>query len=218
MGRGGKRKGAGRPPNSGHYGKTGSKAKRIPKTIAEIPNVGNHLMEIHECLSSQDRDLAWLAKYCRESGDFDGQRTMQPAVSRRLLYPRYDFAIAASFSISSAIDADDARREEFDPYVEFGEPGQVTFWPVKGDSMIDAGINPGDELVVERIEYPMTFPKTGEIVIARIDDSLTVKTYKAVDGKQFLVPANTTLEPRELVQGEMDVHIYGIVRKLIRTF
>src|SRR3989344_737517 len=61
---------------------------------------------------------------------------------------------------------------------------------VKGDSMIDAGIQAGDMVIVERRNA-----KQGEIVIASIDGEYTIKYLRKKDGRFFLEPANKENKP-----------------------
>ena len=62
---------------------------------------------------------------------------------------------------------------------------------VKGDSMIEAGIHDGDIIMVERTETAVN----GEIIVALIDDSATVKTFYKEDGHIRLQPENPTMDP-----------------------
>src|SRR3989338_4849846 len=62
---------------------------------------------------------------------------------------------------------------------------------VKGDSMKDAGIYPGDMVVVERKQ---TY-KTGQIVIAMVDNEYTMKYLRKKGDKYFLEPANSKYKP-----------------------
>lgn len=62
---------------------------------------------------------------------------------------------------------------------------------IKGDSMIEAGIMDGDIVIVDRREYA----ENGEIVVAMIDESATVKTFYREDGRFRLQPENASLEP-----------------------
>ncbi|MEN9561587.1 MAG: LexA repressor, partial [Candidatus Parcubacteria bacterium] len=62
---------------------------------------------------------------------------------------------------------------------------------VKGDSMIEAGIQPGDMLIVERRQ---TY-KVGQIVIAMVDGEYTMKYLRQKDGKYYLEPANKKYKP-----------------------
>lgn len=58
---------------------------------------------------------------------------------------------------------------------------------VKGDSMIKAGINEGDVIIVS----PQAEAKNGEIVVALVDDDATVKRYeKTSDNQIVLIPEN----------------------------
>lgn len=57
---------------------------------------------------------------------------------------------------------------------------------VKGNSMIEANIYDGDAVLIkEQREY-----KSGEIVLARIGDEVTLKTFVARDGRTYLKPEN----------------------------
>ena len=62
---------------------------------------------------------------------------------------------------------------------------------VKGDSMIDAGIHPGDMVVVERKQNY----KPGQIVIAMIDGEYTMKYLRKKGEKYYLEPANIKYKP-----------------------
>ena len=81
---------------------------------------------------------------------------------------------------------------------------------VKGDSMIDAGIQPGDMVIVER---RATY-KVGQIVIASVDNEYTMKYLRKKDGKFFLEPANAKYKPiypREAFR--VDAVVTAVVRK-----
>ena len=62
---------------------------------------------------------------------------------------------------------------------------------VKGDSMIDAGIFDGDTILVERTDII----HNGQIVVALIEDSATVKTFYKEDGHIRLQPENPNMDP-----------------------
>jgi SOS regulatory protein LexA len=57
---------------------------------------------------------------------------------------------------------------------------------VKGDSMLHAGLYPGDFVIVEKGDSP----KLGDIVIAQIDDEWTMKYYRKKEGNICLEAAN----------------------------
>lgn len=62
---------------------------------------------------------------------------------------------------------------------------------VRGESMIEAGILDGDYIVVRRQQEA----NNGEIVVAMIDDSATVKRFYKENGHFRLQPENHTMEP-----------------------
>ncbi len=62
---------------------------------------------------------------------------------------------------------------------------------VSGDSMIEAGIENGDLLIVERAQTA----NNGEIVVALIDDEATVKTFYREINRIRLQPENHTMQP-----------------------
>ncbi len=81
---------------------------------------------------------------------------------------------------------------------------------VKGDSMIDAGIQEGDLVVVERKQEP----KEGDIVIAEVDGGWTMKYLRKKNGKSYLEPANKNFKniyPTEAMQ--IAAVVKGVIRK-----
>ena len=82
---------------------------------------------------------------------------------------------------------------------------------VSGDSMIDAGIQPGDIVLVER----GVAPKNGSIVIAQVDDEWTMKYFfKDKDGVR-LEAANRKYKP---IRPARSLAIGGVVRTVIRRY
>lgn len=81
---------------------------------------------------------------------------------------------------------------------------------VQGESMINAGIFDGDLILVAQ----QSTARNGDIVVALIDDSATVKTFYKEDGRFRLQPENDFMDPI-LVQ---DVTILGKVFGVFRLF
>ncbi|MBR5739483.1 MAG: transcriptional repressor LexA [Lachnospiraceae bacterium] len=79
---------------------------------------------------------------------------------------------------------------------------------VRGDSMVNAGIFDRDLLLVEQ----QNTARNGEIVVALIDDSATVKTFYKENGHYRLQPENDTMDPIIVDH----VEILGKVRSLFR--
>ena len=82
---------------------------------------------------------------------------------------------------------------------------------VKGWSMRDAGICDGDYLAVKKIDSA----KNGQIVVARVDDAITVKLLKIGKDRIRLLPRNPDYEPIE-VPVDADFAIEGLYCGLIR--
>jgi SOS regulatory protein LexA len=82
---------------------------------------------------------------------------------------------------------------------------------VKGDSMIDAGIQEGDLVIAER----RNDPKDGEIVIAEVDGGFTMKYYRKQGGKVWLEPANKNYKN---IYPEHDLKIAAVVKGVVRKY
>ncbi len=84
---------------------------------------------------------------------------------------------------------------------------------VSGESMIDAGIQPGDMVIVER----RTDAKDGDIVVAFIDGGYTVKFLRKRNGRIWLDPANSKFEPIIPEENE-ELQIMAVVKAVIRKY
>jgi len=82
---------------------------------------------------------------------------------------------------------------------------------VKGDSMINAGINEDDLVIVS----PGSSANNNDIIVAMLDDEVTVKTYENKDGHINLIPANENYKPIE-ISGSKEFKIIGKVKGVIR--
>jgi DNA polymerase V len=85
-------------------------------------------------------------------------------------------------------------------------PAATFFVRVKGDSMINAGINSQDILIVDRA----LSVANNKIVIARIADELTVKRIQIVGDRLYLIADNDQYKPIEITP-EMDFEVWGVV-------
>jgi SOS regulatory protein LexA len=83
---------------------------------------------------------------------------------------------------------------------------------VSGDSMIDAGIRPGDSVIVERGRQP----KNGDIVIAEVDRQWTIKFFiQQSGGKVTLRAANKQYSP---ITPKEELRVAGVVTAVIRKY
>ena len=83
-------------------------------------------------------------------------------------------------------------------------PSSTVLVEVKGDSMVGAGINDGDMLVVEREPHP----ETGKIVVAMVDGEFTIKYLQRDKSGYYLQPANPNYSN---IRPQGDLEIYGVV-------
>lgn len=79
---------------------------------------------------------------------------------------------------------------------------------VKGESMINAGIFDGDQILVEKTSTA----NNGEIIVALIDDSATVKTFYHEGDHIRLQPENDTMEPIIVDNCEIIGKVFGVFR------
>jgi SOS regulatory protein LexA len=90
------------------------------------------------------------------------------------------------------------------------KPNETFVIPIKGDSMIEAGIYDGDLAVVEKTNSA----KVGAFVIANVDNEFTLKELVKEGGKYALKPHNSRL-PMIYPEGKLQVEgvLVGLVRK-----
>ncbi len=91
-------------------------------------------------------------------------------------------------------------------------PNVQTFMlKVKGESMINAGIYDGDQILVQQ----QNTARNGDIVVALVEDSATVKTYYKEKDCYRLQPENDTMEPI-MVYGDLKIlgKVIGVFRFL----
>lgn len=82
---------------------------------------------------------------------------------------------------------------------------------VDGDSMIDAHIEKGDMVLVEKA----TIAKDGQIVIAEVDGEFTMKYFRKDKNKVWLEPANKNYKP---IYPEHSLNINAVLKAVIRKY
>ncbi len=82
---------------------------------------------------------------------------------------------------------------------------------VSGDSMILAGIEPGDMVLVERGKDP----QHGDIIVAAVDGEWTVKRYMKKGGEVFLKPENPKYP---IINAKEKIELGGTVVSVIRKY
>ncbi|MGE5893735.1 MAG: transcriptional repressor LexA [bacterium] len=82
---------------------------------------------------------------------------------------------------------------------------------VSGDSMSEAGILPGDMVLVDKGQTP----KSGDIVIAEVDGQWTMKYLKKRGESVTLIPANPNYKP---IRPKKELKIAGVVTAVVRKY
>ncbi len=90
-------------------------------------------------------------------------------------------------------------------------PSKTVLIPVKGDSMLEAGIHDGDIAVVEK-RYTAT---PGDIVVAIVDNEFTLKTLDKENGRYILRPANKAFA---VIRPQGELTIFGVLTGLVRKY
>ena len=88
-------------------------------------------------------------------------------------------------------------------------PNEESFMlKIKGESMINAGIFDGDNILVQR----QSTASNGDMVVALVEDSATVKTFYKEDGHYRLQPENDTMEPIIIEECTILGKVFGVFR------
>jgi repressor LexA len=88
--------------------------------------------------------------------------------------------------------------------------GNIFCISVDGKSMVDAYIDDGDRVLVERTNTA----SSGEMVVALLDDgSVTLKRLKIDNGDIFLVPENPEFHPIQVKELRILGRVIGVLRK-----
>lgn len=88
--------------------------------------------------------------------------------------------------------------------------GSVFILRVKGESMINAGIFNGDQVIVQQTNTA----ENGDIVVALLDDSATVKRFYRENGHYRLQPENDTMDPIIVSNVQILGKVVGLFRRM----
>ena len=108
--------------------------------------------------------------------------------------------------------ADDFKETRISLDRELVKNKEATFYArVSGDSMVGAGLDDGDLLVIDR----SLNPENGKIAVCLVDGEFTVKRIKIEKNKLYLMPENKKYKPIELKE-ENELIIWGVVEYVIK--
>lgn len=210
MGRGGKRIGAGRPKGSGKYGEP-TKAMRVPQSLAnQLEPILKNWQTIAHSGTEQSNfsDSEAILQALRFNSPESNVQVLAPSVAQ--LIPLYSHSVAAGLPAS----VDEAIEEKLDLNAALTrDPSRSFCVRANGDSMIDAGIQDGDVMLVDTsIEA-----SDNDIVIAVVNNELTVKRLRQTPENLWLQPENVNY-PAIIVTEETDLRVLGVVTCTIHQF
>jgi DNA polymerase V len=131
-----------------------------------------------------------------------------PDFESEIQIPYINEGVSAGFPSPAA----DFMETNIDLNTELSENPLATFYiKVKGNSMIDAGINDKDVLVVDR----SLEPQNNKIAICCIDGEFTVKRIQVEKDCLYLMPENPNYEPIKVTE-ENQLIIWGMVTYVIK--
>jgi DNA polymerase V len=121
--------------------------------------------------------------------------------------------VEESISAGFPSPADDFKENRISLDKELIKNKEATFYArVDGESMINAGINHGDILIIDR----SLNPENGRICVCLLNGDFTVKRIKKEDRKIYLVPENKNFQKIEIKEGN-ELIIWGIVTYVIKS-
>ena len=139
---------------------------------------------------------------------------VKDANGRVALLPKLTGTVRILGSIAAGFPTQEEEQEAeaitLDEYL-VKDPDHSYMLTVRGDSMLDAGIMPGDIVLVEKGPRP----RQNDIVVACVDDEWTLKYYVRDAGGVRLEPANRKYK---FIRPLRSLEIGGIVRAVIRKY
>ena len=129
--------------------------------------------------------------------------TEQPALEQEDRVP-----IVGNVAAGSPILAEEC-IEDYLTFDTGGRSGEYFALRVRGESMLNAGILPGDLVVVRRQQTC----SNGEIVVAMIEDEATVKRFSRQNGHVWLLPENDAYSPIDGTYAQILGKVAAVVRR-----
>lgn len=146
----------------------------------------------------------------RQAGliQWDGGKTRSLSLPHQSLGEPDRIPLLGSVAAGSPILAEEC-IEDYLTFDTEGLSGEHFALRVRGESMLGAGILPGDLVVVHR----QSEAQSGQIVVALFEDEATVKTLRRRDGKVWLMPANDDYQPIDGTKAQILGQVVAVVRR-----
>jgi len=190
--------------------------KRTVKSVAQ--KIADFSLRYHR-MPTYEEMLALLAVRSKSVVNFWINKLLEEGILEKdqkghltFINPLIGVPLAGDVSAGFPSPAEEELRDviSFDEYLITNQSKSFIL-KVDGDSMTGAGIMPGDLVLVERGRDP----KTGDIVIAEVDGSWTMK-YFHKRGKEIYLEAANPKYPRIKPQSEM--RLGGVVTAVVRKY
>ncbi len=162
-------------------------------TLEQLQSLNDYVQRAGKNLSSLSREVFSI--------DHNKARTTR--------FPLMTSSVSAGSPVSTSDDTVSVDIVEF----LVNNPEHTFFVNVVGDSMKDIGIYDSDTLIIDR----SIVPKSGEIIVARVFNELTVKRFVR-NGKRVILAAENKAHKNIEVTEDMDFSIIGVVTTSIKKF
>ncbi len=129
-------------------------------------------------------------------------------ISNAILTEMVNIPIVGTVAAGQPILAQENIESYFPMPVHMVPNAETFVLKVKGDSMINVGIYDGDSIFVEKCETA----RNGDMVVALVEDSATVKTFYKENGHYRLQPENDTMDPIIVDECQVLGKVFGVFR------
>lgn len=201
-GRGGKRPGAGRPKGTSKL-----YAFRADKEVAAyLDSQENKTDFIKECITRQMEaaNSSLEDEALKQLGEVLPASRIKP-----MNLPYFDVKVVAGFPIP--LNTDELAQDIEVLKMLCPHPDASYLIRVQGRSMIEAGVNDGDILIVDKSERN---PSERQIAVCELNGEYTLKRVWRREGRLWLVPANPEYPEIEVTEGD-DFSVWGVVTYII---
>lgn len=164
--------------------------KGFPPTVREICDAVGLASPatVHGYLSRLEKNGLII----KDAGSSRGIRLANVPANISSMEKEYlEVPVIGRVSAGMPILAEENLERTFPLPMDFAKKNDVYMLRVRGESMINAGILDGDYVIVEQCSVA----RNGEMVVALVDDSATVKTFYKENGHFRLQPENDFMEP-----------------------
>ena len=200
--RGGPRIGAGRPKGTSKL-----YAFRADKEVAAFIDAQDNKTDfIRACITKEIRTQSSVVQpvTLNKLGIASPSERVKP-----LQLPFFDMKIVAGFPIP--LDNDEMAQHIELLKMLCPHTDSCYLIRVQGNSMIDAGVNDGDILIVDKSQRE---PTSKQIAVCELNGEYTVKRVQEKDGSRWLIPANPDYSPIRISDGDV-FNVWGVVTFII---